>query len=156
MSKLSIATRLADELGVGLNKAKRFVEDVGGDRASQVADELGSSGSRSIGDFVRPSTLAVGGIGGGALLWRQQDVETARALAEQSSSYNDAVRSIVESDLPPELKKELINDATNAAENRNDGGGGPSVDLLDGGPMKMILLIVIVSVVLREAIGGGE
>mgnify|MGYP000362667689 CR=1 FL=1 len=158
MSKLAIASRLADELGASVNKAKKFVDDLGGDRSRQLVDDLGSGGSRSIGDFVTPGTLAVGGIGGGALLWRQQDVATARALAEQSSSYNDAVKSIMESNLPPELKQEMVDDATQAAKDRRGGDGSGTTSFIDGifqDPIKMIFALVLMIVILQYALDGG-
>lgn len=161
MSKLDIATRLADEIGTTTTRAKRFVEDIGGDRASQLADDLAGSGSRSVGDFVTPAVVAGGGIGGGYLVWRQQDVETAQALAEQASSYNDAVRSIAESNLPPDMKEELINQASEQAENRNSGDGSGSNGFLDSifnDPIKMVfalvLMLAFLQYVLADGIGG--
>lgn len=157
MSKLAIATRLADELGTTTAKAKRFVEDIGGDKASRLVDDLSSTGSRAVGDYAGPAVLTGGAVGGGYLIWRQQDVEKARALAEQSQSYNDAVTSIVESDLPPALKEELVDSATKAAKDRNGGGEGTTsfLDNLFGDPLKMVFALVIVIVVLQFVLQDG-
>lgn len=157
MGKLSLATKLADELGIAVSKAQRFVDDIGGSKAQRVVDDLGSVGSRTVGGYLKPATVLVGGAGGGYLVWRQQNVATARALSEQASSYNDAIRSIAESDLPPEVKEALVDDATDAAESRTDNDDGSSSSFLDqifGDPLKMVFALVIAVVVLQYAMDG--
>jgi hypothetical protein len=158
MGKLSIAQQLADEAGIALSKAKRFVEDVGGTRTQRVIDEL-QSGGDDLGRFINARTLtAGGGIAGGALLWRQQDVATARALAEEAQSYSEVVSSIAESDMPPEMKRQLIDDANEQrSQNRDDDGGG-SNSFLDGlfqDPLKMVFALVIIIVVLQFVLSEG-
>lgn len=157
MSKLAIASRLADEIGTTTAKAKKFVEEIGGDKASRLVDDLSSAGSRSVGAYATPAVLTGGTLGGGYLIWRQQDVEEAKALAEQSSSYNDAIQSIVESDLPPALKEELTDSATSAAKSRQGGGEGTSsfLDQIFGDPLKMVFALVIVIVVLQFVLQDG-
>jgi hypothetical protein len=157
MGKLAIAQRLADEIGVSLSKARSFVDDVGGSRAQRVLDEMDGA-TDELGRFLNPTTLTVGGVvGGGALLWRQQDVAEARSLADRAERYNDAVRRIAESNLPADLKQELTDDLTEQAENRNQGGGGGDGFDLSGlvdDPMMMVFALVIVVVVLQTVLGG--
>jgi hypothetical protein len=156
MGKLSIATKLSDELGIALTKARKFVDDIGGSKAQKALDELGSAGSRAVGDYLKPATVLVGGAGGGYLVWRQQTVAQARALSEQASSYNDAVQAIAESDLPPDVKEALVDDATDAANRRNsnddDGSSSSFLDQIFNDPMKMVFALVIVVVVLQMAL----
>ena len=75
MGKFSLATKLSDELGVSFAKASRFVDDVGLPTAKATLDEAIAAGSRTVSDWWKPATVSGVLVGGGALAWRQQDLE---------------------------------------------------------------------------------
>lgn len=154
MGKISLATRLADELGVSVQKASRFVDDVGASRARQTVDEVAAQGSKTVAKWLRPATIGAGAIGGGALVWRQQDVAQARALADQQQNYADAVRQVIESDLPPDLKRQMLEDASSAASTSggDDGGSGPG-GIIPDDPQTLIILIIVMAIVLKTTLG---
>ncbi len=190
MGKVALARRLADELGTSVSKARRLVDDVGprraratldrasgagdeivlaGDDAGSAADDAADSGG-IVSDYWKPAaaTAAIGG--GGALAYRQQNIWSQNAIAEQNKSYSEAVESIADSDLAPRDKQAALDDLNESApasgenENKGDGGGGggggdgPFSGLLDN-PMTMVIVLVVVVVVVRSAmtgdIGGG-
>lgn len=165
MSKFKIVSKLADELGTTTSKASRFVDDVGADNAQKVIDDIGDGG-KATADWLTPkkvgAAVGAGAIGGGALAWRQQDVAQAKNLAEQAESYEQSIKSIMDSNLPPEMKKKLVE---NAGENTgNDGGNGNDDEkswwekiIPEGNdPMSMVLMVVIVAIVLRTVLEGDE
>lgn len=155
MGKISLATRLADEAGVSVQKARRFVDDVGAGKARQAADELATQGSRTIRSWAVPVGAAGGIVGGGALAWRQQDVAQARALAERSQSYEDAVGKLIESDLSPEAKRDMLDSASNAAGASSDAGGDDG-GIVPDDPQTLIILVIVMAIVLKTALGGGR
>lgn len=165
MSKATIVTKLADELGVAAGKASRFVDDIGGDKARRLVDDLAQRGDEPA-RWLTNRRLAVGGaVGGGALAWRQQDVAEAQAIAREKSSYKESIKKIIESDLPPKLKEAMAADASAAARpsgNGGDGGGGGGEDngfignLIGGDPMVAILMIVVIVMVFRYALEGEQ
>lgn len=159
MSKIDLAVRMADELGVSVSKASRFIDDVGVGKATSAIDDVAAVGSKSIPSFTK---VAAGGgaLGAGALLWRQQDVETARSLAQQSSNYREALTKIVDSDLPPDVKKALLSDLGDSATpsggddagNKNNGGNG----LLPSDPQTLIVLMIVLIFALKFGLDGGD
>lgn len=160
MSKIKLATKLADDLGVTTSKASRLIDDIGASRAQSLADDLGSFGGSTIKKWAAGGTLAGGTVGGGALVWREQDVRKAKALAEQQQSYADTVAKIADSDLPPELKKQLVDDATGQAKN---GGGGSDDGSDDGGdspipdnPQTLIILMIVMIFALKFGLEGDD
>lgn len=162
MGKLSLATRLADEIGVTVERASRFIDDVGPDEASRFLDEAAQgSDTRKLPSGWWKPTLAVGGtgaaLGGGALLWRQQDVERARAIAEQGKNYQDTLEMVVKSDLPPDLKRKLARGAASAAPGGGGGGrGGGDGGVIPDDPATLIVLVIVMAIVLKFALDGGD
>ena len=162
MSKLSLAAKLADETGVALTKAKKFVDDVGTKTASRSLDEMTQAGSRTISDWWKPALATGGLVGGGALVWRQQDLQEAEAIASQQQGYSDAWQALMDSGLSPEAKKELAVRLIEQSPASNDnsgsgGGGGDSSDdggLLPDDPATIVILVIVLVMVLRYSLGG--
>lgn len=159
MGKLTLASKLADELGKSTGEAMRFVDDVGVSAARNTLDEAASAGSRTVEKWGK-RVLGIGAVGGGgALAWRQQDLSQAKQIASQQQDYSEAVKAIMDSDLPPEKKRELIEqlnkDAPASGQNKDDGGD-------DGGdnPFKdaqtTIILVIVMIFVLKFALGGDD
>jgi len=164
MGKLSVATKLADELGKSVDEAYRFVDEVGVKSAKAAADDVAEAGSRTVSKWWKPAA-GVGAIGGGgAIAWRQQNLERAKAIARQEASMSDSVASIMDSDLPPDKKQELLRELLNASPSNNnnddDGGGGPFSDLFGGlfggGIQQTLALVLVVILALNFALDGGE
>lgn len=162
MSKMQLAVKMADELGVSVSKASRFIDDVGVSKATSALDEAVAVGTKQIPSFKK---VAVGGgaLGAGALLWRQQDVDQARSLAQQSSNYSDALAKIIDSDLPPDVKKALLSDlASDGGATGSDGSGNGSGDgnggngLLPSDPTTLIILMIVLIFVLKFALEGDD
>ncbi|AGC65551.1 head protein [Haloarcula hispanica virus PH1] len=160
MGKFALASRLADELGTSVSKASRFVDEVGAPAARNTIDEAAQAGSRTVSKWWKP-TAAVGTIGtGGALAWRQQDLSQARAIADQQQDYTAAVESIMDSDLPPERKREMV-DALNqnapaSGENKNGGNDGGDGGLLGGDLQTTLVLLIVVAFALRYTLGDDD
>lgn len=159
MGKATIASKLAKTFDTTYAKASRFLDDVG-PRAAKQFGRAGRSGSLAKWGAGAAGATA---LGGGALYWRQQDVDEAQAAAEQAESSEEVVRNIIESDLDGKLKKDLVDDALAATGGGNQGGGGflgglkdaiPS--LPDADPMMWIILIVVVLWALNNAVDGGR
>lgn len=160
MSKLTIATRLADTLGTTTDEAMQFVDDIGAQAADKVAVNVGDdagAASSGISNWWKAAG-ATGAAGGGALAWRQQDVNRAEAMASGQQSYQDAMRSIIQSDLPSELKAEMAKSATNANGGGGGGGGGGNpLGFLSGlleSPQTLIALVIVLVVVMNAS--GGD
>lgn len=146
MSKLTLATKLADELGVSIQKASQFVDDVGAATARKALDEALAAGSRTVTDWWKPVTAGGVVVGGGALAWRQQDLEQARTIAAQQQDYSSALAAIMESDLSPEAKRELVvNLSERGPGNQSDSQPG----LLGGDVQTTIILLVVLVFVLK-------
>lgn len=158
MSKIDLAVKLADEIGVSVEKASRFVDDVGATTARGVLDEAASAGSKTISKWAKPATIGGTAIGGGALVWRQQDVAKARALAERQATYQETVADLMNSDLPPELKRKLLADAGQAAtsDGGNGDGGEGATSMLPDNPAALIILVIVMVFVLKFALDGGD
>jgi hypothetical protein len=160
MSKLGLATRLADELGTSVAKASRFIDDVGARRAESLLDDASSRGSRQVSNWMKAGAGA-GAVGGGALLWREQDVRRAEALANQQQSYSDALTALIDADLPPDIKRALAEDL---ADSSGGGGGGQPDDVGEGllagaigsDPATLIVLLIVLVFVLKFALAGGD
>lgn len=160
MSKFSVAMKLADEAGVSLSKAQRFIDDVGLDTARKAADDAAEAGSRAISSGWWKPAAGVGVIGGGALAWRQQDLERAEAIASQAQSYNSALAQIMDSDLSPKAKRELATTLTDtspgAGGDNGSGGGGGGGGLLPGGMQTTIVLLIVLVFGMKFALDGGD
>lgn len=161
MSKLTLAAKLADETGVALTKAKQFVDDVGLETATRSADELTQAGSRTIADWWKPALATGGLVAGGALVWRQQDLQEAEAIASQQQGYSDAWASLMDSGLSPEAKKELAVRLIEQSPASNGGGGdGDGKDdtggLIPDDPAMMVVLVIVLVMVLRYSLGGSH
>jgi hypothetical protein len=158
MGKISLAAKLADETGATLARATKFVDDISPSRARRVLDDLQSGGSSALSSNWFKAGAATGVVGGGALAWRQQDIDQARAIAQQNESQESAINDIMNSGLSPEAKQELV-DQLLEAQNNNGGGGGGS-NPLDGllpdmGGMQVTIGLIVV-LALFITLGGGE
>lgn len=162
MGKIDVALKIADEFGTSVGKASQFVDDVGGKTADELA-RLSDEGARVSSEGISRTTKALGGaglVGGGALAWRQQEVERAKALAAKSQNYSDAVKNLAESDLPPEVKKKLAEGLAQQAKNNDggnkDGGGGlPDLGDVFGDAQTTLILVIVAAIVLSQAVDGG-
>ena len=160
MSKFSLAAKLADEIGTSVSKASRFVDEVGAPAVRSTIDEAAGGASRTVEKWWKPAAAGTGVVGGGALAWRQQDLSKARAIADQQQAYSSAVESLIDSDLPPEKKRELIEELNKSAldtdnDDKNDDGGGPFSDLFGGGIegtlIKLLVVMMVVGFLLNYA-----
>jgi len=172
MSKVTVARALADKFGTNFQRAKRFVDEVGENQARAV---LGSSGQpqgarralpqigdnavRAADDAGRtlPSGKALGagaataGLGGGALLWKQESRKQDEADAKQSETFQQSLEKILSSDLPPDVRAQLAESAAKATGGSSSGGSDnplddllpdvPSLGINDG--LRTILFILI-------------
>ncbi|AAY24956.1 head protein [Haloarcula hispanica virus SH1] len=161
MGKFALASRLADELGSSVDETIRFVDEVGVQPARSMLDEAAQSGSRTVQNWWKPAT-AVGVVGGGgALAWRQQEIDQARAIANQQKSYTSAAREVMQSDLSPEAKRELVNQLNEngpaSGQNKNGGGGDDGGGGLLGGDIQTTLvLLIVVAFALRYTLGDDD
>lgn len=167
MSRLRLATQLADQVGTSVQNAIRFVDDVGPQVARNVRDTASDAGrgtARWLQSTGGKASVFAGTLAGGGYAWREQDVRTAESLAERSDNYQEVVTEIMESDLDPELKKELVEDATEAEA----GGGGSDdddgddslipddlTDLIPDDPLTMIAVVIVLAIVLQTVMDDG-
>jgi len=128
MGKLKIAKELEEETGSKLDDAVRGVDDVGAARASKVASKASNKAGGCVKNWWKPSTV-VGTIGGGgALAWRQQDVERAKQIANAEQSYASAFQEIMNSDLPADKKQDLVDQLNEGSPSDGDASGGNDDD----------------------------
>jgi len=161
MGKFSLASRLADEIGSSTDEAMRFVDEVGAPAVRDTLDEAAGSASRTVSKWWKPTAAGTGLVGGGALAWRQQDLNQAQAIASQQQDYTSSVQSIMQSDLPPERKREMLealNENAPASGSNNGGGdgGGGGGGLLGGDIQTTIILVIFMVFVLKFALDGGD
>lgn len=151
MSRLQLATRLSKELGTSVQNASRFIKDVGPRTARNVADTA-ASGVRTY----KPGkyTAGAGVVGGGYLYWREQDVRKVESMADQAESWNDMTGDVIDSDLPPEVKQQIIEQLLNEAGGGGDGDDDSAPnplsfldDLFPGGGVESTILMVVIVVV---------
>lgn len=158
MGKLGLALKLSDELGTSVSKASKFIDDVGITKAQNALDDVASAGSKTLSSGWWKAGAATGVVGGGALAWRQQDIQQAKQIANQRQSQQQALAEIMNSDLSPKAKQALVEQLLNAQDKSNDGGGGsgPFADLLPdmGGVQTTIALVVVLALLIQ--FGGGE
>ena len=181
MSRLTVATRIAEVTGRNISEALRFVKTVGIKKARAAA--------RAAQDGVSWKLPALAGAGGGtALAWREQDVRKAEAIAEaagsnadQSATAAEALAEILKNgdDLPPDLVAELVEQLGGEAAGGDGGGdedetdeGGASgltklvnevlggdgsggLGALMGGAQQTVILLVVVVLVLNFALSRG-
>jgi hypothetical protein len=160
MSKVSLALDLAKRFNdVSFSKASKFIDDVGVTRAEDALQSAQRTGDDALSSNWWKAGAATGVVGGGALAWRQQDLEEARAIAQQQQSASNSLASIMNSDLSPEAKRKLTSQLLEQMANQNNGGNGdnggggnPLADLLpDGmGGLQATLGLVIVLAILVQ------
>ncbi|ALJ99689.1 head protein [Haloarcula californiae icosahedral virus 1] len=158
MGKFALASRLADEIGSSTDEAMRFVDEVGAPAVRDTLDEAAEGASRTVSKWWKPTAAGTGLVGGGALVWRQQDLQQAEAIASQQQDYTSAVQSIMDSDLPPERKKEMLealNQNAPASGANNGGGDGGDGGLLggdiEGTLIKLLVVMMVVGFLLNYA-----
>lgn len=158
MSSLTLATKLADEFGIALDDAMRFVDDVGprlGEEAAFLSTRTGKA------------TALAGTAGGGALALRQQDVWQAEAEATESEATAQSLKRIMESDLSPRTKRQatvtLLRDGPSSTGQQSggqqSGGGGLLAGLFGGGGFggaQTTLALLVVLVLVVSVAGGGD
>lgn len=152
MGTLKLAAKLADEAGVSLSKASKFVDDVSPTKARQVVDDLASSGSKTLSSGWWKAGAATGVAGGGALAWRQQDIEQARAISNRQQSQAAALADIMESSLSPDAKQALVEQLLATQQTTTDGGNS----MFEMGGMQVTLGLVVVLALLLQFGGDGE
>lgn len=152
MSKLSVATRLADEAGVSFSKAQKYIDDVGLDNATRALDEAATGASKTVNKWFKRTAVTGGIATGGALAWRQQDINKAQEIAQQEQSQTDALAEIMDSDLPPEAKRELTQQLLDQRDsNESDGEGFDLDDMIpDMGGMQVTLGLVVILVLMFQ------
>lgn len=170
MSKFTLAAKLADELGVSIAKATRFIDDVGYTRAAKLVDEgaagaddaggLLGSGVRLPDDWWKAATAGSVVVGGTATAWRYLDVEQAKRIAEQAeaesqkaTTVSDAVRLVLEDDsLTPQQRAELLDrflaSTSGATANKNDEGAG---GFLGNDVQTLVVLLIVLALVFNYA-----
>lgn len=157
MGKVSLAARLADEIGTTTDEALRFVDEVGAPKVEETIENAASEGSRIVGDWWKPATIGGGVVGGGALYWREQDLERARQIANQQQDYTNALQAIMESDMAPKRKQEMLrqlNKNTPASDGGGDedsGGDGLFGGGLEGTLLKGLVVMMVVGFLLNYA-----
>lgn len=162
MGKFALASKLADEIGTSVDEAMRFVDEVGAPAARRTADEAAEGAGKTVSNWWKPAAAGTSLVGGGALVWRQQDLEQAEAIASQQQDYSTAIQSIMESDLPPKRKREMLESLNQnspaSKDNKDDGDGGPFSDLFGGGIegtlVKMVVVVMVVGFLLNYASSG--
>jgi hypothetical protein len=165
MGKLTLASKLADELAVSTGKAKRAVDDLGADNVRRLLDDVQQNGSSRLPSGWRKGVLATAAVsgtaGGGALAWRQQDVWQAEAAARESEAragrsenYAEAMKWIVESDLPADMKRQFARGASATA--RSPSSNGEDGGVLPDDPVTLIILLIVLALVLKYALESGR
>lgn len=159
MGSISLAAKLADELGTSVTKTRRLVDDVGDDTARALLDDVQRKGNRVLPDDWWKPVAVTGAGGAGALAWNQQKVWQAQAAADKADNYNQAVKEIIGSDLPNDIKLQLAKGASNAASgggggNDDDGSRGLIPDDI-GTTLVLMIVLVIVLVYALESVGQG-
>lgn len=155
MGKAGLAAKIADEVGTTVDDAYKWVDDVGVPKAQSALDDITTRGSKTVEKWWKPATAGGAVVGGTAVAWRQQDVWEAQAIADQQQTYADAFQSIMESDLDPAQKEELVDELRNSspASGQNSGGGGGGI--LGNDLQTTLVLIVIVAIVLSQTLDTG-
>ncbi|WP_049970569.1 hypothetical protein [Haladaptatus cibarius] len=148
MGKMGLALKLSDKLGTSVQKSLRYIDDVGNKTARKSLDEAASKGDDALQIGWKP-IAGVGAVGGGGLIWRQQAVEKAKAIAEQEQAASDSLASIVDSDLPPSLKQELAKQyVRKSSESKAKSGGLPFENI-----QQTVVALVVLALVLKYVLG---
>lgn len=159
---VSKAVKLVDDIGVG--PAKRLADDVAA-RTGKVVDDAGnvvSTGTKSSGGIVKsywkPTAVVGLGTAGGFYAFREQDVRRMKEIAETKQSADDALASILDSDLPPEARQKLVEmyldsrDRSGGKKDDNKKGGG----LFGDSTTQLVVTLLVVAVVMNYALNGGN
>lgn len=145
MSRIRLARELAAATGRNLTEATRFIRQVGPDTARRAL--------RGADTRISWRLPALGGIGtGGVLVWREQNIREAEAIAETSGNTMEALSEILASD---ELTAEQKQKLAESIANQSGAGGGDDTglgDLLGGDLQQTIVMIVVLLVVLGFAV----
>ena len=139
MSRLRLAREIADRTGQSLSDASRFVREVGPDTARRAL-----RGAEARTTWRLPALAGIGT--GGVLLWREQNIREAEAIAEDSRNTMEALRAIMESEgLTPEQKQQLAESIAAQGDNDDDESGRwPSLPGFDGIEGTLVTIIVVV------------
>lgn len=146
MAKTKLITEFAEQAGKSFDDAKTAVDDLGEGTARDLLNKSEDSLSWKV-----PATATAGG--GTALGWRQQNVWTAEANANESESEGDTIADIFASDdLSAEQKQSLAQQALNQSGQNPPGEGGLLKDLFGGlDVQKLVLMIVALLVIVAFA-----
>lgn len=159
MSKLTLVSKISEELGVSTAKAAKLVDDLGADLADDLAttaDESTIVGSKWW------KRGAVGGTAGGAglLAWRQQDIARLKAETANRQSSLEAAKMLAELDLGADKKRSLaaalLGQAANPGGGGGGGGDGGGGGLLGGDIQTTLVLLVVVAFALRYTLGDDD
>lgn len=169
MGTLSLAMDVARAAGTSVSKASRFISDVGPDAARTTLDAVNSNRKLITGT----GALSLTGLAYGE--YREQEVELAKAAAEEAAAESDAneqlARLIENDDLSPEVRKELIAEITDDLGNDDDDeakkppnpddpegtngiiaalfGSDTNLEAIGGEATKLVILLIIVVFVLN-------
>lgn len=115
---LAIAAQLARATGSTISRTAPIVRQRGAQWGSQAVSRARTlSGSRTV-----QAGSVLGGVGAGATYWREQDVRTAEALADQSESEQELATSLMDNDeLTPEQKGDLLDNLLDDPDEENPG-----------------------------------
>ena len=159
---VSKAAKLVDDIGVG--PAKRLADDVAA-RTEKVVDDAGNviddgvrTGDSLVKSYWKPTAVVGLGTAGGFYAFREQDVRRMKEIAETEQSADDALASIIDSDLPPEARQKLVEmyldsrDRSGGKKDDNKKGGG----LFGDSTTQLVVTLLVVAVVLNSAHTGGN
>lgn len=149
MSRLRLAREIANQTGSSVSNAVSYVNRVGSNTARQTLRRAEDGVTWRVPVTV---TATAGGVYG----WREQKVREAEAIADQSESAMEALSSIIDSDLPDDLKAELADGFEGGSPNGSDDSPADRVEgffeslseSFGGTETTLILMIVVVFVLI--------
>lgn len=137
---MSLATvvKLADDLGVGMSKAQRIVDDVGTEAAKKFAS-------------LEDSAFRVGrlGLAGGGGYAAYQTIQEYQQTQQKELTKETVADILANSDLSSQEKRDLINDLSNGGLNDDANSGGSLTSKLLDDPAKMVAAFIVVLVVVQ-------
>lgn len=142
MSRIRLAKEIAEQTGKSVTDALRYIREVGPRKARASLRTAKEGGKR----YWKPTAI-VGGVYGGAYYWREQNIRKAEHLAETAESDQEALESLIDSDLPPEAKRDLIDQWVDEGVSDSGDDDGPLDGLLDGLMDDVVTMVVVVMVV---------
>lgn len=144
MSKLRLVREIAEKTGRSLSESARFVSEVGQGTARRAI-----RGAEARTTWRLPALAGIGT--GGVLLWRQQNVREAEAIADDSRNTMEALSAIMATDgLTPEQKTHLAESIGEQGESDDETSRFPELPGMGGlgGDLQSTILMIIVLLVI--------